>query len=233
MRRNRGKCISALLTASIIPLVLLTGCYNKENTRVSRAYYVISEELDVQKTTDKAQEILENAGVTAPREEPDAMYFFLDDNNGWRLMVAEAAAGSRFYVMERTADGGATWEQINENPYNGQAGIAEGLIFFDKSLGFTGLTGASQSYSALYITKDGGISFEKIELPMDTVTELPEFAEECGLTLEDYNYLNMPESDGGILKITVTTDVVETAGIVFQSIDNGTTWEYNGITQKN
>lgn len=50
-----------LLIASIIPLVFLTGCHNEEKAKASRAYYVISEELDVQKTADKAQEILENA----------------------------------------------------------------------------------------------------------------------------------------------------------------------------
>lgn len=61
MRSNRGKRIVMLLAVSIIPLVLLTGCHNEEKAKASRAYYVISEELDVQKTADKAQEILENA----------------------------------------------------------------------------------------------------------------------------------------------------------------------------
>ncbi|MDE5680142.1 MAG: hypothetical protein K2I01_06905 [Lachnospiraceae bacterium] len=61
MRRNRGKQIWLLLIASVIPLILLTGCHNEEKAKASRAYYVISEELDVQKTADKAQEILENA----------------------------------------------------------------------------------------------------------------------------------------------------------------------------
>ena len=40
------------------------------------------------------------------------MYFFLDENNGWRLVITDAAAGSRFYVMEKTMDGGSTWECI-------------------------------------------------------------------------------------------------------------------------
>ena len=61
MRRNRGKHIWLLLIASVIPLILLTGCHNEEKAKASRAYYVISEELDVQKTADKAQEILDNA----------------------------------------------------------------------------------------------------------------------------------------------------------------------------
>ena len=29
------------------------------------------------------------------------MYFFLNDDLGWRLVVADAAAGSRFYQMEK------------------------------------------------------------------------------------------------------------------------------------
>lgn len=49
-------------------------------------------------------------------ESNGTMYFFLDEQNGWRLVVVDAAAGSRFYVMERTADGGDTWERINEDP---------------------------------------------------------------------------------------------------------------------
>ena len=61
MRRNRGKHILTMLIISIIPLVFLTGCHTEEKGKASRAYYVISEELDIQRTADKAQEILENA----------------------------------------------------------------------------------------------------------------------------------------------------------------------------
>lgn len=61
MRRNRGKHILTTLIVFAIPLVLLTGCHTEEKGKASRAYYVISEELDIQRTADKAQEILENA----------------------------------------------------------------------------------------------------------------------------------------------------------------------------
>ena len=73
------------------------------------------------------------------------MYFFLDENNGWRLVITDAAAGSRFYVMEKTMDGGSTWEGINDDPFSGQLGVAEGLIFYDENFGVAGITGASQS----------------------------------------------------------------------------------------
>lgn len=45
----------------------------------------------------------------------------------------------------------------------------------------------------LYVTKDGGETFERLELPLDTVTELPSEAEELGFTIEDYDYHTMPQ----------------------------------------
>ncbi|MFR7442091.1 MAG: hypothetical protein ACLUUG_13165 [Lachnospiraceae bacterium] len=35
------------------------------------------------------------------------MYFFMDKKTGWRLVVADAEPGSRFYVLEKSVDGGA------------------------------------------------------------------------------------------------------------------------------
>ena len=153
------------------------------------------------------------------------MYFLLDNRSGWRLVEKDAAAGSRFYGLEKTADGGKTWQSINETPFGEQFGVAEGLLFFDESFGVAGLTGASQSESELYITRDGGISFKQIELPMNTVTELQESAKE-------YDYMHMPEEENNILTITVTKDGAETDGIVFQSTDKGVTWTYKEMTEK-
>ncbi len=156
---------------------------------------------------------------------------FLDENNGWRLVITDAAAGSRFYVMEKTMDGGSTWECINDDPFSGQLGVAEGLIFYDENFGVAGITGASQSYSRLYVTRDGGRAFEEMKLPMDLVSELPQIAIDCGFTVEDFDYLNMPEKEDDTLTITVTTDAAEKDGIVFQSTDYGATWEYKGLVQ--
>ena len=96
-------------------------------------------------------------------------------------MVADAAAGSRYYVMEKSVDAGKTWERMDGGPFGGQIGVTEGLVFFDEQFGVIGLTGASQSGSALYATRDGGLSFEKIEFPMSAVIEMPAVAEEYGI----------------------------------------------------
>ena len=74
--------------------------------------------------------------------EDGSVYFFLDSNTGYRLLVADAAAGSRFYELEMTKDGGQSWNQKNANPFNGNIGVAEGIEFYNENLGVIGLAGA-------------------------------------------------------------------------------------------
>ena len=157
------------------------------------------------------------------------MYFFLTENLGWRLVVTDAAAGSRYYEMDKTEDGGTTWNRINTDPFSGSIGVTEGLVFFDEQFGIAGLTGASQSYSRLYVTRDGGMTFTEIQMPTDTVTELPELAEELDFTAADYDYLCMPELDGEQLSVLALTEASETEGILYQSEDQGEIWVYVGI----
>ncbi len=192
--------------------------------------YVSQGELAQENTTKQVEEAKEAQRWTTDNSD-GTMYFFLDEQRGWRLVVTDAAAGSRYYELEMSADGGDTWERINTNPFDGQMGAAEGILFFNGSFGVIGLAGASSSHSELYITRDGGGTFEEIELPMDTVTKLPQLAYECEFTAADYDYLNMPEKDGDVFSIIVTTQAGESEGIVFKSTDEGLTWEYNGITQ--
>lgn len=190
--------------------------------------YISQEKLEQENATQKAEEA-QNTEHWLVDQSDGTMYFSLDEQNMWRLVVVDAAAGSRFYAMERSVNGGAVWERINENPFLGQAGVAQGMMFFDENFGVIGITGASQSYSALYVTRDGGTSFEKIEFPMSTITELPKQAQEYGFTAADYDYFCMPEKHENVLMVTVTTAANERDGIVFQSTDNGNTWEYKGV----
>lgn len=192
--------------------------------------YVSQQELKQENTMQQVEDAKDTESWTVDQSD-GTMYFFLDENNGWRLVITDAAAGSRFYVMEKTMDGGSTWECLNDDPFSGQLGVAEGLIFYDENFGVAGITGASQSYSRLYVTRDGGRTFEEMKLPMDLVSELPQIAIDCGFTVEDFDYLNMPEKEDDTLTITVTTDAAEKDGIVFQSTDYGATWEYKGLVQ--
>lgn len=192
--------------------------------------YISQETLSKENEKQQAQAAKEAESWTVDRND-GSMYFFLDDQNGWRLSVTDAAAGSRFYVLEQTADGGNSWECINQDPFSGKIGVAEGLVFFDENTGVAGLSGAAQYYSSLYLTRDGGVTFEQIELPMETAAELPESAAEYGQTIEDYAYLNMPKTEGDTWTITVTAGASEQEGLIFQSADSGKSWTYAGTVQ--
>lgn len=172
----------------------------------------------------------EEATPWTENREDGSVYFFLDSNTGYRLLVADAAAGSRFYELECTKDGGQSWNQLNADPFCGNMGVAEGIEFYNENLGVIGLRGASGAYSTLYLTQDGGKTFSMIELPMDEVTELPDTAAQYGLEKPDYDYCEMPQQEDGKFKIKVISEQGETDGILFESTDNGNTWNYSGIS---
>lgn len=172
----------------------------------------------------------EEATPWTENREDGSVYFFLDSNTGYRLLVADAAAGSRFYELECTKDGGQSWNQLNADPFCGNMGVAEGIEFYNENLGVIGLRGASGAYSTLYLTQDGGKTFSMIELPMDEVTELPDTAAQYGLEKSDYDYCEMPQQEDGKFTIKVISEQGETDGILFESTDNGNTWNYSGIS---
>lgn len=172
----------------------------------------------------------EEATPWTENREDGSVYFFLDSNTGYRILVADAAAGSRFYELECTKDGGQSWNQLNADPFCGNMGVAEGIEFYNENLGVIGLRGASGAYSTLYLTQDGGKTFSMIELPMDEVTELPDTAAQYGLEKSDYDYCEMPQQEDGKFTIKVISEQGETDGILFESTDNGNTWNYSGIS---
>ncbi len=155
------------------------------------------------------------------------MYTFLKSNKniGFRLVVTDAALGSRFYKLEKTSDGGKTWENINSNPFLGRTGVAEGIEFLNENFGFAGLQGGSGEHSEIYVTRDGGTNFEIINLPFEKVENLPEKGKGYGLTIENYKYLKMPRMVGNKINILATPDSFEEEGIKFYSEDEGKTWQ--------
>lgn len=100
----------------------------------------------------------------------------MNDDIGWRLTIADAVKESRRYMLEVTADGGVSWDVQSNASFGGEWGAAEGLMFFDESFGFAGLTGKTQESSSLFVTEDGGKTFNKVYIPTETAGELPETA---------------------------------------------------------
>lgn len=166
-------------------------------------------------TETKTSGNIRNSDTWEFNAEDGDMYYFINDITGYRLNVVDAACGSRFYNFEKTKDGGTTWTEVNGDPFDQNMGVAEGLLFFTNDFGFAGLTYASEDFSMLYVTKDGGETFERLELPLDTVTELPSEAAELGFTIEDYDYHTMPQIVDGKMEIYLQTDAMEQQGIIF------------------
>lgn len=150
--------------------------------------------------------------------------FYLSDNIGYKLKVVEAAAGSRFYSLYGTKDGGNTWDTINEDPFIGRGGVAEGITFINEKLGFIALSHSGGSYGELYRTEDGGLSFEVVNLPEVKV------ALKGKETFTPFDFPGMPYKEDGILNILVGQgtdgDYNGNSSALYQSKDEGITWEY-------
>ena len=152
--------------------------------------------------------------------------YFLTEKTGYQLFVVDAALGSRFYTLNKTTDGGNTWNVVNSDPFVGQLGVSSGITFMDENLGFIGLSHSGGSYADLYRTTDGGATFEEVELPMIEVplTDTEKYA--------PFDFPEMPykESDSLFIQVNQGQDGDYNGGTkaLYQSKDNGKTWTFVG-----
>lgn len=187
--------------------------------------YVSREELEAEHDSGVVKNAKTSESWIVDEANGTVYSFVLDDKKiGYRLVVVNAAAGSRFYKLDKSIDSGQSWDVINENPFMDEAGVAEGIVFFSNDFGFIGIQGASGESSQIYMTKDAGITFKRLEIPMDKVPRVPKSGKEMGLKLDDYRYISMPKLKSSKLYITVTAGYGEIDGIDFYSEDNGESW---------
>ena len=149
---------------------------------------------------------------------------FLNTNIGYMLEFKDVAMGIAFGDISKTTDGGKTWQVVFNGIGNSEEKVfsrGSKIKFFDENLGFLTMPNAGGETSELYITKDGGITFTRMnvqqteeERDIYDYYELPEKEDDGTLTLEvgqgsdgDYN--------GGKSKI-------------YESNDNANTWEFKG-----
>ena len=152
------------------------------------------------------------------------MYAYLDENQGWKLYVIDSASGTRWYALSHTTDGGNSWDKINEDPFNGEGGVVEGLAFWNEKNGFISISGMGQTYSKLLQTNDGGYNFEEVKLPMEDCTDV--------IDVNEYKYYYMPILKDNVLTIVVKKENVNgELGLQFQSLDYGVNWSYVGKMQ--
>lgn len=154
------------------------------------------------------------------------VYYFLNETQGWRLVVIDAAAGSRWYRIESTSDGGETWIRTEPDPFPEDLfGVADSIWFLDEETGFVLMGGASETHSELYRTVDGGLSFSKVNLPTELVeVEIPDLIE--------YDYVTMPYMEGNVLTTSLSLEKYDCCRVYFASEDLGTTWYYTGVSKE-
>ena len=170
-------------------------------------------------------EVKYEIGKSTSVREDGSVYYLINESKGWRLVVIDAAAGSRWYVIESTSDGGKNWNRIEPDPFNGElSGVADSIQFLDEQIGFVLMSGASESHSRLYRTTDGGNSFSMVELPIELIdVEIPDLAE--------HDYITMPYVENSVLKVSLRLEKYDYGSIYFESRDNGETWYYTGVSE--
>lgn len=159
-------------------------------------------------------------------EEDGIVYYFLNETRGWRLVVVDAAAGSRWYRIETTFDGGKNWIRTEPDPFPEELfGVADSIWFLNEENGFVLMGGASETHSELYHTMNGGLSFSRVNLPTELVeVEIPDLAE--------YDYVTMPYMEGNVLKTSLSLEKYDCCRIYFESEDLGETWYYTGVSEE-
>ncbi|MGG0454821.1 WD40/YVTN/BNR-like repeat-containing protein [Bacillus mycoides] len=150
--------------------------------------------------------------------------FYFSKEVGYKLNVTDKALGSTFYSLSKTIDGGETWGVINEDPFNETVGSASGIIFFNEKLGFLRAARPSGTEGGLYRTDDGGKTFKKVSYTNHEVKL------ESGQLINPFDFPNMPYEKDGVFNMLVGQgedgDYNGNSSILYQSKDQGETWEY-------
>lgn len=94
-----------------------------------------------------------------------ACSFLTDTGLEYRMVAVDRALGSSFYVLIGVKEQGTKCDFVNPDPYNGSGGESRWITFVDDKLGFSCLAHAAGSYGSLYLTQDGGESWEITEYP--------------------------------------------------------------------
>lgn len=150
--------------------------------------------------------------------------FYLSKEAFYRLEITDAAAGSRFYSLNGTMDGGDTWKVVNEDPFQGRGGVASGITFINDKIGFLGLSHSGGSNGELYRTEDGGVSYKKVDIPVYEVKL------DSGEAMTPFDFPAMPSEKDGTLNMLVGQgadgDYNGGCSALYQSKDKGKTWEF-------
>lgn len=115
---------------------------------------------------------------------------FVNSNVGFMLKFEGVAMGTAFGKISKTIDSGENWNDIffgigNEDKI---FKTSSQIKFINENIGFLTMPSTGGESSELYITKDGGTSFNKLEISESDI----------------YDYYNLPVIEDGVLSIKIT-----------------------------
>lgn len=148
---------------------------------------------------------------------------------GYRMVVTDAALGSRCYALLKSTDGGESWQMESGDPF-GEMGQGIDFTFLDEELGFATLSHNGGDEAYLFVTENGGKSYEKVVMQGLTVTL------DDGTSYNPYDYPEMPYEENGKLYVLCGQGMDgdynggDAAGMaLFESADHGHTFVYKEI----
>jgi hypothetical protein len=171
----------------------------------------------------------------------DASYFyvnFFDEKNGIIVVGYGKNTNQEASKIYTTSNGGEDWSMIGSGPANN---LIKGVLYIDQNVGFFCYDYVSGMDSNLYYTKDGNISFSKVnfephELDSTATNNSTSTNTQSGASTlqwsDVYKEALVPIYDeDGILTVYLSqgTDGTYNNGKTaakYQSTDNGNTWKY-------
>lgn len=113
---------------------------------------------------------------------------------GYRMVVLDAALGSRMYGLLKSTDGGESWKVESRDPF-GESGMGIDFTFLDESFGFATLMHNGGDEADLFVTENGGKSYERCVMQGFTVTL------DDGYVYNPYDYPQMPYEENGAVYV--------------------------------
>ncbi len=148
----------------------------------------------------------------------------------YRMVVLDAAAGSRWYGLLKSKDRGISWKVVSSSPFGGDMGMGIEFTFLDETLGFATLSHNGGDEADLYVTENGGESYQR------AVIQGLEVTLEDGYLYNPYDFPQMPYEENGKLYVLCGQgadgdyDGGDAAGMaLFESTDGGHIFSYKEI----
>lgn len=148
----------------------------------------------------------------------------------FRMVCVDAALGHRLYALLKSTDSGNSWQVQSRDPFAGQMGMGIDFTFLTEEYGFASLAHNGGDEAELYVTEDGGKSYER-SVFQGVGAEL-----EDGYRYNPYDFPQMPFEENGRLYVLCGQgedgDYAggDAAGMaLFESEDRGHTFLYREI----